>query len=538
LERERTKFSRILVMIIDLEQPNIFPQGEVSNFDVCIVGAGAAGLILAIELINHGKRVLVLESGGLRRWERRTQALKMSEILGLPYAGVHSGRFRALGGTTTVWAGQIAELSELDFAHRSWVPGSGWPIKKSDLAAGYARALELEGLAGSIQEDRVIWSERACPPPDLGDELTLAFSRYCPERKFAYLFEKTINSHPDLMIYLHANACELTIAEDGQTVTSVRCRTLTGKEQHFAADRFVLCLGGIETSRFLLQPYARGPWTRNRFVGRHFQDHIHCFGADLSGAKLNQNWHYGPHRIDVHGYLYLPKINLSPAAQERYGVLNASGMAEYEDGVYPVLRIAILMLAGPVSAITFRDLVYSLPRMPAALLHHFARKINPKFILPMSRLKLSVYCEQSPLSESRIALTDERDVLGMYRSSIDWRVSSQEVETVRRYVQVARQVFEQRGLGLVEPDPNLFHDRIVHRFGENFHHMGGTRMAGSALEGVVDPDLRIFGTRNAYVCSTSIFPTSGFANPTHTLLALAVRLAWHLKDLPTVRQQL
>src|SRR6516164_6311010 len=225
-------------MIIDLEQASISPQTAMSNFDVCIVGAGAAGLILAIELINHGKRVLLLESGGLRRWERRTQALKESEILGLPYAGVHSGRFRTLGGTTATWAGQIMELDEIDFAHRYWVPGSGWPIKKSDLAAGYARALELEGLAGSIQEDRVIWSERGRPPPDLGDELTLSFSRYCPERKFARLFEKTINSHPDLIIYLHTNACELTIAEDGETVTSVRCRTLTGKEQYFAADRF------------------------------------------------------------------------------------------------------------------------------------------------------------------------------------------------------------------------------------------------------------------------------------------------------------
>jgi choline dehydrogenase-like flavoprotein len=107
---------------------------------------------------------------------------------------------------------------------------------------------------------------------------------------------------------------------------------------------------------------------------------------------------------------------------------------------------------------------------------------------------------------------------------------------VRRYVQVAQQVFEQRGIARVEPDPDLFHDRIIHKFVDNFHHMGGTRMGNSVLEGVVDPDLRLFGTRNAYVCSTSVFPTSGFANPTHTLLALAVRLARHLKQLPTIRR--
>jgi choline dehydrogenase-like flavoprotein len=523
-------------MIIDLEQANILAQTGLSNFDVCILGAGAAGLVLAIELINQGKHVLVLESGGLQRWERRTQALKKSEIVGLPYAGVHSGRFRTLGGTTAAWAGQIMELNEIDFAHRHWVPGSGWPIKKSDLAAGYARALELEGLAGSLHEDQAIWKERGCQFPELSDALTFAFSRYCPERKFARLFEKTINTHPNLIIFLHANACELIIAEDGETVTSVRCRTLTGKEGYFAADRFVLCLGGIETSRFLLQPYPATPWARSGLVGRHFQDHIHCFGANLLDAKLDKNWHYGPHRVDLHGYLYLPKINLSPIAQERYGVLNASGMAEYEDGVYSAMRTAILILAGPGSAITFRDLVYALPRMPAVLWHHFARQTNPNFVLPMSKLKLSVYCEQSPLSESRIALTDKRDPLGLFRSSVDWKVSPQEVETVRRYVQVAQQVFEQRGLARIEPDPDLFHDRIVSKFRDNFHHMGGTRMASSPLEGVVDPDLRLFGTRNAYVCSTSVFPTSGFANPTHTLLALAVRLAWHLKNLPTARQ--
>ncbi len=524
-------------MIIDLKQANIPTETGLSNFDVCIVGAGAAGLVLAVELINHGKHVLLLESGGLQRWERRTQALKKSEIVGLPFAGAHSGRFRTLGGTTAAWAGQIMELDEIDFAYRHWVPGSGWPIKKSDLAAGYARAIELEGLAGCLREDQAIWKKRGYDPPELGDELTFAYSRYCPERKFARLFENTINTHPDLIICLHANACELIIAGDGETVTSVRCRTLTGKEAYFAADRFVLCLGGIETSRFLLQPYAAVPWKRSGLVGRHFQDHIQCFAADLLNAQLDENWHYGPHRVDLDSYLYLPKINLSPIAQERYRVLNASGMAEYEDGVYPAMRTAILMLAGPSSAIKFRDLIYSLPRMPGAAWHHIARKTNPNFVLPMAKLKLSVYCEQSPLSESRIALTDKRDALGLFRSSIDWKVSPQEVETVRRYVQVAHQVFEQRGLALVEPDPGLFHDRIVDKFVDNFHHMGGTRMASSALDGVVDPDLRLFGTRNAYVCSTSVFPASGFANPTHTLLALAVRLGCHLKNLPTVRQR-
>ncbi|MGB8325124.1 MAG: GMC family oxidoreductase, partial [Candidatus Acidiferrum sp.] len=205
----------------------------------------------------------------------------------------------------------------------------------------------------------------------------------------------------------------------------------------------------------------------------------------------------------------------------------------YEDGgIYPT-RIAALLIAGPASAITFRDLALAVPRVPAFFWNRFQTKI--KSDLRWAKLKLSVYCEQSPLSQSRITLSDKRDALGLFQARIDWRVSKQEIETIRRYVQVAQPAFAQHGLR-IEPNPELFEDGLERKFADFFHHMGGTRMATSASEGVVDVNLRLFGTRNTYVCSSSVFPTSGFANPTHTLLALALRLAWHLKDLPTIQQ--
>jgi choline dehydrogenase-like flavoprotein len=337
---------------------------------------------------------------------------------------------------------------------------------------------------------------------------------------------------------LHANACNLIMAEDGETVISVRCQTFTGKETHFSADRFVLCLGGIESSRFLLQPYAAGvaPWNRSGLVGRHFQDHIHYYAGDIVHAKLDdKNRHYGPERVHLHNYEYHPKIKLSPAAQERYGVLNVGGLAGYDDGgIYPT-RVAALLIAGPASAITFRDLALAVPRGPAFLWNRFQTKIKSDIDLRWGKLKLSVYCEQSPLSQSRITLSDRRDALGLFQTRIDWRVSKQEIETIRRYVQVALPAFAQRGLR-IEPDPDLFKDGLERKFTDFYHHMGGTRMATSVSEGVVDVNLRLYGTRNAYVCSSSVFPSSGFANPTHTLLALAVRLAWHLKDLPAIQR--
>ena len=133
-------------MIIDFEE---FSGTEIAGFDVCIVGAGAAGITLAVELLRLGRRVVLLEGGG-SKFERRSQSLYDADIVGAPYTGHQLGRYRVLGGSTTAWAGQILELDEHDFTTRPWVPGSGWPIAKSELTAAYARAIEMEGLKDTL----------------------------------------------------------------------------------------------------------------------------------------------------------------------------------------------------------------------------------------------------------------------------------------------------------------------------------------------------------------------------------------------------
>jgi choline dehydrogenase-like flavoprotein len=149
---------------------------------------------------------------------------------------------------------------------------------------------------------------------------------------------------------------------------------------------------------------------------------------------------------------------------------------------------------------------------------------------------MRVHCEQEPFSASRITLSPERDAMGMFRSCIDWRVSPLEWKTIRRFTQMAQQAIESAGLAKLEPQPELAQEdgyRSV-TFDDSYHWMGGTRMAASPADGVVDTDLKLHGVRNAYVCSASVYPTSGFANPVHTLLALAIRLADHLAARPAV----
>ena len=511
-------------MIIDFEKDSL-PTGKA--FDVCIVGAGAAGLTIANQMLRHGYSVLLLDGGGASRWERKSQALNKSHLYGQEFAGAHSGRFRALGGTTSAWAGQVIEMDDIDFRRRDWVAGSAWPIPKSELHRFYAQARELEGTGALLHDDQEIWDRVGTQEPPLGDELRISFSRYCPDKKFVRVFASMLGDER-LTVMLHANVVEMIPAADKRQIASLRLRTVEGKEGVCTARQIVLCLGGIEGSRFLLnQSFA--PWNQSGLVGRHFQDHIHCYAADVHGADLQApNWPYGPWGLDGK---YLPKIKLTPAAQEKYGVLNVHGAIEYADGIYEALRTGIKVLAGPTSAIGFKEFVRMAPRVPAVAWHHLKNKRNPGYKLPWAKPKLSVWCEQSPLSESRVTLSRRRDKTGLFRADITWRISELEIDTIRRYVAVVRQSFAARGIADIVPDPDLHGERIYKKCTDSFHHSGGTRMAARPEDGVVDPDLRLHGVENAFVCSSSVFPCSGVANPTHTIVALAARLAEHLDGL-------
>src|SRR5207237_39495 len=142
-------------------------------------------IALAVELAGLGKRVVLLEGGGASL-EDAAQEPYQSSLTGLHHRGVHEGRFRVHGGTTTKWGGQILELDPLDFAERPWVRGSGWPFQKPELTPFYARALELEGVDRSILDDAAVWKALNEREPQLPG-MTPYLTRWCPEPNFARL---------------------------------------------------------------------------------------------------------------------------------------------------------------------------------------------------------------------------------------------------------------------------------------------------------------------------------------------------------------
>jgi choline dehydrogenase-like flavoprotein len=499
-----------------------------AHADVCIVGAGAAGISLAVEFARKGKKVLLLEGGGANR-EDSSQSLYDSEIVGLAHRGIHTGRIRVKGGTTVRWGGQILELDALDFTPRPGVPNSGWPFPKSELTPYYERALTLEGLANVERSDAAVWRSLHLPFTQF-EGLEAYVSRWCPEPNFARLHHQTLTTHPNIHLWLHANAVELLT--QGDRTTGLRCRTLTGIEATFHAPNYIFCLGGIESARFFLQPRQGGhPWNRAGLLGQHFQDHIDCNAATIE--PLNQKiFHDTFDPIFIQSFKYLPKLRLLPQLQSERKTLNIGSTMSFEDTgkarYQAKLTIRNLMRAR-FSEVTPDNLRHTASHIPLLFQQLWRYKIDRRGFAPSDvRIFLRVHCEQEPTSQSSITLTNDRDPLGFQRIRFDWKISERELDTIRQYTLIAQRSLA--AIARITPDPDLIagNPAFLTRCDDSNHHMGVMRMSRSPETGVVDTNLRLHGTTNTYICSAAVFPSSGFSNPTHTVLALAVRLCDHL----------
>lgn len=475
--------------------------------DVCIAGAGAAGITMALDLRASGLSVILLESGGFRR-EAQTQGLSAGRMIGINTWNLRSMRIRAFGGATGHWEGWCRPLMPQDFEVRDYMPNSGWPIRYNELLPWYARACETLEIGAFEWDAPARAKAMGTDVLATGTTIDHRYYQYSPPTRFARVYGGALEQAENVRVIAHANVTDIRLEENGGRVESFTCRTLAKKEFHVRAHRFVLALGGIENPRVLLAARSQQPHgvaNADDVVGRYFMEHPHYYGSVglVHAAKL-----------DLSFYTRMPS-DLKRANGTSVPVMGAFGLAADVARSERVLNFTAAF--HPVKADAETGVLAS-AQMQALVMRGSAG---------YQAAQLAIRAEQSPLAESRVTLTDQRDPLGMPRVALDWRIAAEDdVQLHRGLVRVGREL---AAAGIARAWIPGESSRFVWRPSPGGHHLGTTRMGTDPATSVVDADCRTHHVENLYIAGSSVFPTGGEANPTLTIVALAHRLADTLK---------
>ncbi len=533
--------------------------------DVCIVGAGAAGITLALELESLGLDVLLLESGGLKA-ERDTQRLYEGAVADERlHSPPHRFRQRRFGGSTTVWGGRCVPFDPIDFEARDYVACSGWPFGRDALLPFYPRANQLcEAGAFEYRAAEAISGRLRPVIEGLRSEhfTSDTLERFSCPTDFGARYLDRLRAARGVRVLLHANVTEVRLLPGGHAVESLAVRTLSGKQLAVWASRFVLATGGLETPRLLLANRSvlpQGIGNEHDVVGRYYMSHIAGAIGRLQfrdgGAGV---WHGYDRTAD--GIYVRRRLALTPETQRRLRIGNFIARLHHPRITDPAHRTAVLsalQLAKGLISYEYGKRLHGEDRTPVRTwLQHIrnvaraphqvmgfgihmvrdrflARRKFPSIIVKSSRghYSLDFHAEQEPNPSSRITLTAERDALGIPQLLVDWRYTPGDVHTVQSAVQLLADDIRSSGVGTFECDPESVEQEILHYGAYGGHHLGTARMGTDHRMSVVDANCRLHGVSNLYIAGGAVFPTSSQANPTLTIVALALRLGAHLKAL-------
>jgi choline dehydrogenase-like flavoprotein len=535
-----------------------------SHYDVCIIGSGPAGITVCAELMESGCRICVLESGTETNTEF-ADSLRKVESHGVRVQP--ESRERILGGTSHTWAGVCVPLDPVDFASRAWLHHSGWPITWNELAP-YLRSAERYGFPRlDLFADDGPFVDTAAAEPGWRscEEKLFLLPANIPRfgLKYKHLFLKQ-----DVDLILGATVVDLPAdgSRGKMRVTAALCRSERNRNVLITADRFVLAAGAIDNARILLNSKSvvpEGLGNEQDQVGRYLMNHPR--NIRLIRVRKWPRWLERYARRPYEGGIGYVGIRLRESEQLKEGVLNSCTrlLPFYPWTFSPVIsawRESVWRARAWFgherssigrSRLTGNDWVHedtlsiiaahpnkdpsgarietawqallSIPELLRLVVLRLVHRVSPS--VPM--IGLVNYVEMEPRPENRITLTHDRDALDMPVPRVVHEMSQRDLASLQcLHEQIATDLktmgYEAEVVGTPEELAKV-------EWRDTYHYLGTTRMGIDPEQSVVNPDLKVHTVGNLYVAGGSVFPTSGCANPTMTIVALSIRLADHLR---------
>jgi choline dehydrogenase-like flavoprotein len=272
-----------------------------------------------------------------------------------------------------------------------------------------------------------------------------------------------------------------------------------------------------------------GLGNRHDLVGRFFMSHALCQpGIFLPSDPLLSTTLYLDSKPAVDGLRANGHLSLSADTQREHKLLN------FNAALFPVAKPGVASakrLRRWEFDMLVKDLRNIIADMDGVAKATYSKIVNG--IIAVEAYSLTCAIEQSPNPASRVTLVSERDTFGKQRVRLDWRLTAADKNTLMRSLEVIGVELGRAALGRIRIDLDDRDDKWPSFVGDAGHHIGTTRMHIDAKRGVVDQDCRVHGMSNLFVAGSSVFPTCGHANPTLTIVALALRLADHVRRVMT-----
>jgi hypothetical protein len=480
-------------MLFDFNEA--WPRIAEAQYDVCVCGTGPAGITTARQLATRGRRVLLLEGGGLS-YSDASQDHYNGKNVGRTF-WLATSRLRYLGGTSNHWSGLCALPQPAAFEDHDGVGLPGWPISRDQLLECLDEAKEVLDIAGKdLSQTKQPgfaspWFERfggALSAP------TRFFEKYGAE----------IRHSQNIDAFYNANLVDLTLGDDLAGVKHARIQNYNGMTSDVSSARYVLALGGIENARILLNANRQVP----AGIGNHSGMVGRCFMESLNVPA-------GRFLVTNPEFWQVPGISLVPSE----ALMRQHDIADGAIDFTPNVSMSDLPSYGRLRVL--KEFLHETEcRLPG--LRDLARRISD-FSCPGDGM-IGSLIEQEPDPDSRISLTDEVDSLGLRRVQMNWQLNGRDLKTIRTIAIESAKEMARLGLARVQLAPFILNSSLEIPVNGHGHHMGTTRMSADPRFGVVDENCRVHGVQNLYLAGCSVFPKCGGRNPTLSIVLLALRL--------------